>query len=228
MLIEIKGQSALGDIYKHQVSPERMNEILKKEIPLELRLKSVYIPIFTLNCAFITVSHILSLLRQLKSDDTKHSYRKLGGGGGVWRKNNLDEMGDKMYECVSTNSKNLYDRLNDDLSMFEIQYSMVLNKYNFTRIENKILSKCYMVYQMLGYVLVLDKKYCKQFNEILGGSIDYQIEEDELVLKLRELVSDIVWSLGGMKPDDVYNNNIGLSFQIFKNAIDNIKFEEDE
>jgi hypothetical protein len=30
MLVEIKGKSALGDIYKHQVSPERMNEIFKE------------------------------------------------------------------------------------------------------------------------------------------------------------------------------------------------------
>ena len=42
-----------------------------------------------------------------------------------------------------------------------------LTKYNFTRIENKILSKMLYGLSNVGYVLVLDKKYCKQFNEIL-------------------------------------------------------------
>ena len=47
MLVEIKGQSALGDIYKHQVSPERMNKKKKNGVTPAAVISAVLIATVT-------------------------------------------------------------------------------------------------------------------------------------------------------------------------------------
>ena len=109
-----------------KLSVEEMNKIILEKIPLEERLRAVYLPIIVMDCACYLSENLLLILRTLRLDDTKKTSRVIRSCVEGYRNDNYRIMRSDLYRDLSSSTKEFYNSLSRDITIYQIQYQQAL------------------------------------------------------------------------------------------------------
>lgn len=200
-----------------------MNEIIKEKIPLEERLRSVYLPIITMDCACYLAEDLLIMLRGMKLDKTKKSSRVIRGCIDGYRKDNYQAMHSDLYVYLSGVTKGFYDSMARDMTIYQLQYRQaLLNKRIYLEWNlERTVTTAYIVREIVRYVLELDRDFSIRISEILGKDIHYTTEDNEYCLTMLDTLNGLLKVVGA--PIDLSTQQTELALKVFKNRLNDIK-----
>lgn len=105
-----------------KLSDGEMNKIILEKIPLEERLRAVYIPIIVMDWACYLSEDLLAILRTLRLDATKKTSRIIRSCIEGYRNDNYRVMRYGLYRNLSALTKEFYDSLSQNILIHRIQY----------------------------------------------------------------------------------------------------------
>ena len=206
-----------------KLSVEEMNKIILEKIPLEERLRAVYIPIIVMDCACYLSEDLLTILRTLRLDDTKKTSRTIRSCVEGYRNDNYRVMRSDLYQDLSNSTKEFYNSLSRDIIIYQIQYQQaMLDKGLRFGIEvGKLIAVAYIVRELVRFVLELDRNFSKRMSDLLGKEINYTTEDNHYCLEMVKALNGLFDIL--KVPGDLRTNQTDMAFRVFKNKVNSIK-----
>ena len=206
-----------------KLSVEEMNKIILEKIPLEERLRAVYIPIIVMDCACYLSEDLLTILRTLRLDDTKKASRTIRSCVEGYRNDNYRVMRSDLYQDLSNSTKEFYNSLSRDIIIYQIQYQQaMLDKGLRFGIEvEKLIAVAYIVRELVRFVLELDRNFSKRMSDLLGKEINYTTEDNHYCLEMVKALNGLFDIL--KVPGDLRTNQTDMAFRVFKNKVNSIK-----
>lgn len=206
-----------------KLSVEEMNKIILEKIPLEERLRAVYIPIIVMDCACYLSEDLLTILRTLRLDDTKKTSRTIRSCVEGYRNDNYRVMRSDLYQDLSNSTKEFYNSLSRDIIIYQIQYQQaMLDKGLRFGIEvEKLIAITYIVRELVRFVLELDRNFSKRISDLLGKEINYTTEDNHYCLEMIKALNGLFDIL--KVPGDLRTNQTDMAFRVFKNKVNSIK-----
>ena len=200
-----------------------MNRIILEKIPLEERLRAVYIPIIAMDCACYLSEDLLTVLRTLRLDATKKTSRVIRSCIEGYRNDNYRVMHSDLYQDLSNSTKEFYNSLSCDMQIYQLQYrqAMLDRKLNLGSEVERLVSVAYIVREIVQFVLELDRQFSKRMSDLLGKDINYTTEDNHYCL-------DMVKALNGLfsvlkVPSDLRTNQTDMAFRVFKNKLNSVE-----
>lgn len=206
-----------------KLSVEEMNKIILEKIPLEERLRAVYLPIIVMDCACYLSEDLLTILRTLRLDDTKKTSRTIRSCVEGYRKDNHRIMCSDLYQDLSNSTKELYNSLSRDIIIWQVQYQQAMLDGGLrVGIEvGKLIAVAYIVRELVRFVLELDRNFSKRVSDLLGKEISYTTEDNHYCL---EMIKALDGLFGILKvPGYLRTNQTDMAFRVFKNKVNSIK-----
>ena len=206
-----------------KLSVEEMNKIILEKIPLEERLRAVYIPIIVMDCACYLSEDLLTILRTLRLDDTKKTSRTIRSCVEGYRNDNYRVMRSDLYQDLSNSTKEFYNSLSRDIIIYQIQYQQaMLDKGLRFGIEvEKLIAVAYIVRELVRFVLELDRNFSKRMSDLLGKEINYTTEDNHYCLEMIKALNGLFDIL--KVPGYLRTNQTDMAFRVFKNKVNSIK-----
>ena len=206
-----------------KLSVEEMNKIILEKIPLEERLRAVYIPIIVMDCACYLSEDLLTILRTLRLDDTKKTSRTIRSCVEGYRDDNYRVMRSDLYQDLSNSTKEFYNSLSRDIIIYQIQYQQaMLDKGLRFGIEvEKLIAIAYIVRELVRFVLELDRNFSKRMSDLLGKEINYTTEDNHYCLEMIKALNGLFDIL--KVPSYLRTNQTDMAFRVFKNKVNSIK-----
>lgn len=206
-----------------KLSVEEMNRIILEKIPLEERLRAVYIPIIVMDCACYLSEDLLTILRTLRLDDTKKTSRTIRSCVEGYRNDNYRIMRSDLYQDLSNSTKEFYNSLSRDIIIYQIQYQQaMLDKGLRFGIEvEKLIAIAYIVRELVRFVLELDRNFSKRMSDLLGKEINYTTEDNHYCLEMIRALNGFFDIL--KVPGYLRTNQTDMAFRVFKNKVNSIK-----
>lgn len=206
-----------------KLSVEEMNRIILEKIPLEERLRAVYIPIIVMDCACYLSEDLLTILRTLRLDDTKKTSRTIRSCVEGYRNDNYRVMRSDLYQDLSNSTKEFYNSLSRDIIIYQIQYQQaMLDKGLRFGIEvEKLIAVAYIVRELVRFVLELDRNFSKRMSDLLGKEINYTTEDNHYCLEMIKALNGLFDIL--KVPGHLRTNQTDMAFRVFKNKVNSIK-----
>ena len=206
-----------------KLSVEEMNKIILEKIPLEERLRAVYIPIIAMDCACYLSEDLLTILRTLRLDNTKKTSRVIRECIEGYRKDNYYVMHSDLYQDLSNSTKEFYNSLSWDMTIYQLQYrqAMLDRKLSLSSEVEQLVSVAYIVRELVQFVLELDRQFSKRMSDLLGKNINYTTEDNHYCL-------DMVKALNGLfsvlkVPGDLRTDQTDNAFRVFKNKLNSVE-----
>lgn len=206
-----------------KLSVEEMNKIILEKIPLEERLRAVYIPIIAMDCACYLSEDLLTILRTLRLDNTKKTSRVIRECIEGYRKDNYYVMHSDLYRDLSNSTKQFYNSLSGDMTIYQLQYrqAMLDRKLSLSSEVEQLVSVAYIVRELVQFVLELDRQFSKRMSDLLGKNINYTTEDNHYCL-------DMVKALNGLfsvlkVPGDLRTDQTDNAFRVFKNRLNSVE-----
>lgn len=186
-----------------KLSVEEMNKIILEKIPLEERLRAVYIPIIVMDCACYLSEDLLTILRTLRLDDTKKTSRIIRSCVEGYRNDNYRVMRSDLYQDLSNSTKEFYNSLSRDIIIYQIQYQQaMLDKGLRFGIEvEKLIAIAYIVRELVRFVLELDRNFSKRMSDLLGKEINYTTEDNHYCLEMIKALNGLFDKSSGLFKD---------------------------
>lgn len=206
-----------------KLSVEEMNKIILEKIPLEERLRAVYIPIIAMDCACYLSEDLLTILRTLRLDNTKKTSRVIRECIEGYRKDNYYVMHSDLYQDLSNSTKEFYNSLSWDMTIYQLQYrqAMLDRKLSLSSEVEQLVSVAYIVRELVQFVLELDRQFSKRMSDLLGKNINYTTEDNHYCL-------DMVKALNGLfsvlkVPGDLRTDQTDNALRVFKNKLNSVE-----
>lgn len=206
-----------------KLSVEEMNKIILEKIPLEERLRAVYLPIIVMDCACYLSEDLLTILRTLRLDDTKKTSRVIRSCVEGYRTDNYRVMRSDLYQELSNSTKEFYNSLLQDMLIYQIQYrqAMLNRKLNFGVEVEKLVAVAYIVRELVRFVLELDRKFSKRMSDLLGKDINYTTEDNHYCLEMIKALNGLFVVL--KVPGDLRTEQTDMAFRVFKNRLNSVR-----
>ena len=206
-----------------KLSVEEMNKVILEKIPLEERLRAVYLPIIAMDCACYLSEDLLTILRTLRLDATKKTSRVIRSCVEGYRNDNYRVMHSDLYQDLSNSTKEFYNSLSRDMMIYQLQYrqAMLDRKLSLGLEVEQLVSVAYIVREIVLFVLELDRQFSKKMSDLLGKNINYTTEDNHYCL-------DMVKALNGLfsvlkVPGDLRTNQTDMALRVFKNRLNSVK-----
>lgn len=206
-----------------KLSVEEMNKIVLEKIPLEERLRAVYIPIITMDCACYLSEDVLKILRTLRLDNTKKVSRIIRTCVEGYRKDNYQVMRSDLYKDLSNLTREFYNSLTLDFTIYRIQYQQALLDRNcHLRIGcEELIALAYIVRELVCFVLELDREFSKRMSDLLGKNIHYTTEDNHYCLEMVKILNELFSIL--QVPNDLRTEYTDRAFKVFKNRLHSVR-----
>ena len=206
-----------------KLSVEEMNKIILEKIPLEERLRAVYIPIIVMDCACYLSEDLLTILRSLRLDDTKKTSRTIRSCVEGYRNDNYRVMRSDLYQDLSNSTKEFYNSLSRDIIIYQIQYQQAMpdKGLRFGIEVEKLIAVAYIVRELVRFVLELDRNFSKRMSDLLGKEINYTTEDNHYCLEIIKALNGLFDIL--KVPGYLRTNQTDMAFRVFKNKVNSIK-----
>lgn len=206
-----------------KLSVEEMNKIILEKIPLEERLRAVYLPIIVMDCACYLSEDLLTILRTLRLDDTKKTSRVIRSCVEGYRTDNYRVMRSDLYQELSNSTKEFYNSLSQDMLIYQIQYrqAMLNRKLTFGVEVEKLVAVAYIVRELVHFVLELDRKFSKRMSDLLGKDITYTTEDNHYCLEMIKALNGLFVVL--KVPSDLRTEQTDMAFRVFKNRLNSVR-----
>lgn len=203
-----------------KLSVEEMNKIILEKIPLEERLRSVYVPVIAMDCACYLVDDLLLILKTQRKYDTRKNSRGIRACSEGYRRDNYTVMRSDLYEDLSKTTKEFYNSLSVDFYIYRLQYGQaLLNRFLHldTLEEKNIMTFAYIIRDISRYVIELDQQFSNRISELLGKDIHYTTEDNEYCKNLITEMNKLLDLLG--VPKDLSTPHTEMALSIFKNKL---------
>lgn len=206
-----------------QLSVEEMNKIILEKIPLEERLRAVYLPIIVMDCACYLSEDLLTVLRTLRLDDTKKTSRVIRNCVEGYRTDNYRVMRSDLYQELSNSTKEFYNLLSQDMLIYQLQYrqAMLNRKLTFGVEVEKLVAVAYIARELVHFVLELDRKFSKRMSDLLGKDVTYTTEDNHYCLEMIKALNGLFVVL--KVPGDLRTEQTDMAFRVFKNRLNSVR-----
>ena len=203
-----------------KLSVEEMNQIILEKIPLDERLRSVYVPIIAMDCACYLADDLLAVLKVQRKYDTRKNSRGIRACSEGYRKDNYVVMHSDLYRDLAKATKEFYDSLSKDFFIYKVQYRQALLNRKMhldTLEEGDIMTYAYIIRDIVQYVIDLDRQFSKRISDLLGKDIRYTTEDNEYCKELVSEMNKLLVLLG--VPNDLSTSQTEMALSIFKNKL---------
>lgn len=206
-----------------KLSVEEMNKIVLEKIPLEERLRAVYLPIIAMDCACYLSEDLLIILRTLRLDNTKKTSRVIRSCVEGYRNDNYYVMHSDLYQDLSNSTKEFYNSLSRDMQIYQLQYrqAMLDRKLNLGLEVEQLVSVAYIVREIVQFVLELDRQFSKRMSDLLGKNINYTTEDNHYCLEMIKALNGLFSVL--QVPGDLRTEYTDRAFGVFKNRLHSVR-----
>ena len=206
-----------------KLSVEEMNRIVLERIPLEERLRAVYLPIIVMDCACYLAEDLLEIMRTLRLEGTKRTSREIRSCVEGYRSDNYRVMRSDLYRDLEKFTKEFYESLSRDTIIYQIQYQQaLLDKGLWLSIDmEKLVALSFIVREFLLFVLELDRNFSKRISDLLGKDIKYTTEDNRYCIRMIEAINGMLSLLG--IPANLRTRQTDLAFKVFKNRLNSVK-----
>ena len=177
-----------------RLSENEMFQIVLERVPLEERLKSVYVPIIAMGCALYLVEDLLSLLRTVKFDKTKKSSRIITEASKNYVRGNNTVMTKELQDILKEKVDTFYSGVSKDLTILGLQYAQALLDKGLQKSssESMILNYAYTIKVVVSLITRMDREFSKRISDILGKDIVYMTEDDGNCIRLLEGIDKLI------------------------------------
>lgn len=206
-----------------KLSVEEMNKIILEKVPLEERLRAVYLPIIAMDCACYLSEDLLTILRTLRLDDTKKTSRVIRSCVEGYRSDNCYIMRSDLYKDLSNSTKEFYNSLSRDIFIYQLQYrqAMLNLNLNLSLEVEELVAVAYIVRELVRFVIELDRKFSKRMSDLLGKGINYTTEDNHYCLEMIKALNGLFVIL--KVPGDLRTEQTDMAFRVFKNKLNSVK-----
>lgn len=214
----------MNDIQNYRkLSAEEMNKVILEKIPLEERLRAVYLPIITMDCACYLSEELLNILRTLRLNDTKKTSRVIRECIEGYRRDNYWVMHSDLYQDLSNSTKAFYNSLSQDMMVYQLQYrqAMLDRKLSLSSEVEHLVARAYVVRELVHFVMELDREFSKRISDLLGKGINYTTEDNHYCLEMIRALNGL-FSIFKV-PFNLTSNQTAMAFRVFKNRLNSIK-----
>lgn len=210
-----------------KMSPEEMNKLILERVPLEERLRAVYLPIIAMDCACYLADDLLSVMGKVQLDSTKKISRVLRSSVEGYRADNQRVMRSDLYKNLTNSTREFYNSLSQDMLVHQIQYQQALldRKLYFTEGVTKMVALSYIVRKIVHFVLELDRNFSKRVSDLLGEGITYTTEDNHHCIEMEKALNQMlkVLDFGKFGLDSLETHQTDMSFKVFKNKLYKVK-----
>lgn len=205
-----------------RLSENEMFQIVLERVPLEERLKSVYVPIIAMGCALYLVEDLLSLLRTVKFDKTKKSSRIITEASKNYVRSNNTVMTKELQDILKEKVDTFYSGVSKDLTILGLQYAQALLDKGLQKpsSESMILNYAYTIKVVVSLITRMDREFSKRISDILGKDIVYKTEDDGNCIRLLEGIDKLILSLDA--PLELDSSRIELATKIVTIKLNNL------
>lgn len=206
-----------------KLSVEEMNKIVLEKIPLDERLRSVYLPIIAMDCACYLAEDLLVALKELSMSETKKTSRVIRSCIEGYRSDNRKAMQTTLYKDLSATTKEFYTSIAANMTIYWLQYKQAMLNMNLdiSKAAQKTVALTYVTREIIRFVLDMDRMFSKRISELLGAGIKYTTEDNQYCLTLVEALGQVLKAV--KVPDDLRTQHTDNAFRIFKNQINAVK-----
>lgn len=210
-----------------KMSTEEMNKLVLERVPLEERLRAVYLPIIAMDCACYLADDLLVVMGKAQLDSTKKISRTLRSSVEGYRSDNQRVMRSDLYKNLTNSTRGFYNSLSQDMLVHQIQYQQALldRKLYFTEGVTKIVALSYIVRKIVRFVLELDRDFSKRISDLLGKEVTYTTEDNHHCVAMENALSQMlkVLDFENVGLDSLETYQTDMSFKVFKNKLNNVK-----
>ena len=211
-----------------KASTEEMYNIIQEKIPLNERMRFVYLPIIAMDCACYVGEDLLGVLRELKLSSTKKVSRELRTCIEGYRRDNYNVMHSDLYGHLEAFTKDFYSSITQDLFILQLQYQQKLldMKVELSPEKYKLTALSYMVHRMVQYVIELDRKFSARMSLLLGENIHYTTEDNRYCIRIVKAMK-MLPSLVGVPMDatTMVSERIDMSFKVYMNKLNKVEIQ---
>ena len=208
-----------------KASIEEMNKIILEKVPLDERLRAVYIPLIAMDCACYVGEDLLQSLREIRLDGTKKISRELRECIEGYRKDNYYVMHSDLYKRLENFTKEFYSSIMKDLYILQLQFQQALldeGVYISTDLSRLTALFC-MVRKMIGYVIDLDRKFSKRMSDLLGAQINYTTEDNQYCVRILAATKSFQDTIGiSLSAAELASEKIEMAFRVYTNKLNQI------
>lgn len=209
-----------------KLSAEEMNQVILERVPLNERLRAVYIPLIAMDCACYVGEDLLQSLRELKLDATKKISRGLKECIEGYRKDNYQVMRSDLYKKLENFTKDFYSSIMKDLLILQLQFQQALldKGISISPELSRLVALFQMVRMMVRYVITLDRRFSGRISELLGDRINYVTEDNHYCLRILSVTSSFRGSIGvSWSTSDIISDKIEMAFKVYTNKLNQIE-----
>ena len=202
-----------------KLSIEEANKIILEKVPMDERLKSVYLPMIAMDCSLYILRECLDRIRDMQLSNTKKPYRELRECDENYCNDNYRAMQPDLFRKFTEQTKELYEIWSRDFIIFNFQYQQALLNVgcNVGAELAMIIALACMVKRINKYVIDLDRKFSNRISELIGKGINYQTSDNGYSLRIIKAVDSLLTIFG--VPTDISTDNTDLAMRVFNNKL---------
>lgn len=206
-----------------RLTEEEANNLVLDKIPFEERMRSVYHPLFVIDCALYAIEDITTLLVEMQKSSTKKDCRKIKENVASYQRDNYRVMQSSLYNDIQERSKKFYEEIMLSLYIFQLQYQQQLLKRGIclTKDVEALIAKCFLARELLMFAQKLDKDFSNRMSELLGTTITYTTEENPYCGNIINALEGIIKTLGS--PLDLHSSELDTCIKVFSNKVKEIR-----
>lgn len=206
-----------------RLSVEQMNKLLLEKIPLCERLKAVYLPIIAMDCVCYLAEDLLDMLKRFRLDSTKKSSRVIRACVDGYRKDNCQVMHSDLYRNLTNSTKEFYDSLSRDMLIFQVQYrqAMLDRNMEFDSEAGTLVAVSYIMREIAGLVIELDREFSKRVSDLLGEGITYTTEDNKYCLEIIRAINELFGVI--RVPSDLQTVQTEMAMRVFRNKLNSVQ-----
>lgn len=209
--------------FRRELSSNEMNRIILEKVPLDERLKAVYIPLIVTDCACYVGEDLLSSMRILKLSSTKKFSRTIRECIDGYRKENYYIMHSDLYRYLEKFTKSFYAEEIHDILILQLQYQQqMLNiRINTSAEKSRLLALAYIIKRLLVYVMIIDRQFSDRVSKLLGDEVIYTTEDNHYCKTMLESINGVLSVFSA--PTELNSDKIDMAFKVFENKLNQIK-----
>lgn len=209
-----------------KMSIEEMRNLVLEKVPLEERMRSVYIPLIAMDCACYLGEDLLQTLRELKLDSTKKLSREIKQCIEGYRRDNYMVMRSDLYKRLENFTETFHNGVKNLLVILQWQYQQEMTKrgVKLSADIRKIISFACALKKMIQYVIDLDRSFSKRISDLLGDDIHYTTEDNRYCVRMINAINSLQGSLD-IPSDlmDMTSVNVENEFRAYTNKLNQLK-----
>ena len=207
-----------------QLTFEEMNRIILERVPLEERLKAVYLPIIAMDCACYLSDDLLAVMGAAKLDCTKKLSRIIRDYVQMYRDDNKRVMHSNLYENLTQSTRAFYNSLSQNMLIHKVQYRQAMLDRGLSFDENvtQMVALAYIIRKLVRFVVELDREFSSKISCLLGSGINYTTEDNRCCIELEKALTQMLDALS-VSQFDLENSNTEMAFKVFQNKLHTVK-----